>query len=146
MKKPDIEIVVGLFICVGLLCMAYTSVKLGKVELFNNDYYPLKAAFTSASGLKEDTNIEISGVRVGKVKSIVLENYQAIVTMLIKDGIEIQDDAIASVKTNGILGEKYIEILPGGSPDILDPGGIILDTEPPFDLLSVIKNFVINDD
>ena len=115
-------------------------------KLFNNDYYPLKAAFTSASGLKKDTNIEISGVRVGKVKSIALENYQAIVTMLIKNGIEVQDDAIASIKTNGILGEKYIEILPGGSPDILDPGGIMLDTEPPFDLLSVIKNFAMDDD
>ena len=146
MKKPDIELIVGLFICVGLLCMAYTSVKLGKVELFNNDYYSLKAAFTSASGLKEDTNIEISGVRVGKVKGIALENYQAVVTMLIKNGIEVQDDAIASIKTNGILGEKYIEILPGGSPDVLGPGGMILDTEPPFDLLSVIKSFVVKDD
>jgi len=135
MKKPDIEIIVGLFICVGILCMAYTSIKLGKVELFNNDYYPLRAVFTSATGLKEDTNIEISGVRVGKVTGITLENYQAIVTMLIKNGIEVQDDAIASIKTNGILGEKYIEILPGGSTDILESGGLILDTEPPFDLL-----------
>jgi phospholipid/cholesterol/gamma-HCH transport system substrate-binding protein len=146
MKKPDIEIVVGLFICIGLLCMAYTSVKLGKVELFNNDYYPLKAAFTSASGLKEDTNVEISGVRVGKVKDIKLENYQAIVTMLIQDGVEVQDDAIASIKTNGILGEKYIEILPGGSPDILGSGGMILDTEPPFDLLSLLKKFVVDNE
>lgn len=146
MKKLDMEIIVGLFICVGLLCMAYTSIKLGKVEFFDNDYYPLRASFTSASGLKEDTNIEISGVRIGKVKGIELDNYQATVTMLIRNGIEVQDDAIASIKTNGILGEKYIEILPGGSTNILNPGDLILDTEPPFDLLSALKTFVMDDE
>jgi len=146
MKKRNTEIIVGLFICMGILCMAYTSIKLGKVELFDNDYYQIKASFTSATGLKEDTNVEISGVRVGKVTGIALENYQAIVTMLIKNGIEIQDDAIASIKTNGILGEKYIDILPGGSTDLIEAGGLILDTEPPFDLLSVIKNLVIDGD
>lgn len=144
MKKFDTEIIVGLFICIGLLCMAYTSIQLGKVELFNNDYYPIKASFTSASGLKEDTNVEISGVRVGKIKNISLENYQAVVTMLLKKDIEVQDDAIASIKTNGILGEKYIEILPGASDIILDADGIIFDTEPPFDLMSLLKKFVMD--
>ena len=66
--------------------------------------------------------------------------------MLIKNDIEIQDDAIASIKTNGILGEKYVDILPGGSTDLIEAGGLIMDTEPPFDLLSVIKNLVIGDD
>lgn len=143
MRKNTTEIIVGLFISVGILCMAYTSIKLGKVELFNNDYYPIKASFTSVSGLKEDTNVEIAGVNIGKVKSIELKNYQAIVTMLIKDNIEIQDDAIASIKTNGLLGEKYIEILPGGSSEIIKPNGVMLDTEPPFDLITAIKKFAI---
>ena len=146
MRKIDTEIIVGIFVCIGIACMAYTSVKLGKIEFFNNDYYPIKASFTSVTGLKEDTNVEISGVRVGKVTDINLEDYQAIVTMLIKKGIEIQDDAIASIKTNGILGAKYIEILPGGSSEIIEPNGLILDTEPPFDLVSAIKKFAIDDD
>ncbi len=146
MKKINTEIIVGLFISIGLLCMAYTSIKLGKVDLFNNDYYPLKASFTSVSGLKEDTNVEISGVRVGKVKAIALEDYQATVTMFLKKNIKVQDDAIASIKTNGILGEKYIEILPGASDIILEPGDLIFDTEPPFDLMGIIKNFVVDDE
>ncbi len=144
MKKFDTEIIVGLFVCIGLFCMAYISVNLGKVDLFNTDFYLVEASFTSASGLKEDSNVEISGVPVGKVEKIKLEDYQAIVTMQIKNGIEIQEDAIASVKTNGILGEKYIEISPGGSDQLLGSGGVIFDTEPPFDLLSVLKKFVVD--
>ena len=146
MKKSTIEIIVGLFICVGLLCMGYISVKLGNVTLFNKDYYPLQASFTSVAGLRKDTNVEISGVQIGKVESIHLENYQAIVNLLIKNGIEIQDDAIASIKTKGILGDQYIEILPGASDEILNPGELIMDTEPPFDLLSILKNFVVDGD
>jgi len=144
MKKSTIEIIVGLFICVGLLCMGYISVKLGNVTFFNKDYYPLQASFTSVAGLRKDTHVEISGVQVGKVESIYLEDYQAIVNLLIKNGIEIQDDAIASIKTKGILGDQYIEILPGSSDEILNPGELIMDTEPPFDLLSILKNFVVD--
>ena len=145
MKKNNIEIIVGLFIFVGILCMAYTSIKLGKVEFFNNDYYPVKASFTSVSGLKENTDVEISGVKIGTVKDVELKDYQAIVTMLIKKDIKIQDDAIASIKTNGLLGEKYIEILPGGSSNMIGPNGIILDTEPPFDLITAIKKFAFDE-
>jgi len=146
MRRVDTEIIVGIFVCVGIVIMAYTSVKLGKIDLFDNDYYPVKAHFTTVTGLREDTNVEISGVRVGKVKSIELKDYQAIVTLLIKKGIEIQDDAIASIKTKGILGANYIEILPGGSSEIVGPNGLILDTEPPFDLITAIKKFAIDDD
>jgi len=145
MKRFDTEIIVGLFVFIGLLCMGYTSIKLGQVDFFDTSYYPIQADFTSATGLKKDTNIEISGVKVGKVKEIRLENYEAAVTMLIKKDIEIQDDAIASIRTKGILGEQYIEILPGASDVILKPGDNLFDTEPPFDLLSVIKKLVIDD-
>jgi len=144
MKKTNIEISVGLFIFIGLLCMGYTSIKLGNVTFFNKDYYPLQASFTSVSGLKKDTNIEIAGVQIGKVDGIHLKNYQAIVDISIKNGVEIQDDAIASIRTKGILGDQYIEILPGASDVTLKPGGMIMDTEPPFDLLSILKNFVVN--
>jgi phospholipid/cholesterol/gamma-HCH transport system substrate-binding protein len=143
MKKIDIEMIVGIFILLGLVCMTYISVKLGQVEFLDTDYYPIKATFTSATGLKIDTNIEISGVKVGKVKDIHLKDYQAVVTMLIKKDIKIQDDAIASIRTKGILGEQYIEILPGGSDVILEPGDTLFDTEPTFDLLSVIRKFTI---
>ena len=145
MKKLDIEIIVGLFVCIGLLCMAYVSIKLGQVEFFNTRYYPIKASFSSVSGLKKDTIIEISGVQIGKVENIKLENYEAVVTMLIDKNVEVQDDAIASIKTKGVLGQQYIEIQPGGSDVILEPGEALFDTEPPFDLLSALKSFVLDD-
>lgn len=143
MKKSTVEVIVGLFICVGLLCMGYISIKLGNVTFFSKDYYSLQASFTSVAGLKKDTNVEISGVQIGKVNSIHLENYQAIVDLSIKNGVEIQDDAIASIRTKGILGDQYIDILPGASDIILTSGEMIIDTEPPFDLLSILKNFVV---
>lgn len=142
MKKIDTEIVVGIFIFIGLLAMAYTSINLGQVEFFKNDYYPLKARFTTVTGLKTNTAVEIAGVKIGKVENIRLDNYQAVVTIDIKKGIKIQDDAIAAIRTRGILGEQYIEILPGGSDNILKPGDEIFDTEPPFDFLSVVKKFM----
>ncbi len=143
MKKSNVEIMVGLFVCLGLICMVYLSIHLGKVEIFGVNDYSVQAFFTSASGLKEDSNVEIAGVRVGKVEKIELEDFQAVVTLSLKEDVKIQDDAIASIKTNGILGEKYIEITPGGSENTLKAGEAIFDTEPPFDLLSVIKNIVI---
>lgn len=144
MKKTNIEIIVGVFVVLGLISMAYTSVKLGKVEFFENDYYyPIKATFTSVAGLKADTSIEISGVKIGKVKDIQLKDYQAEVVMLIRNDIKIQDDAMASICSKGILGEKYISISPGISDVILKPGDSLFDTEPSFDLLSIIKKFAL---
>jgi len=144
MKKFDIEIAVGIFIFIGILCMAYISIELGQIDFFGRGYYPLEASFSSVKGLHEDTVVEIAGVRVGRVQSIELdlETYDALVVLLIKNEIQVQDDAIASVRTKGILGEKYIEILPGGSDVILKEGELIFDTEPPLDLENVIKNFV----
>lgn len=136
------EIAVGIFIFIGILCLAYTSVQLGEIDIFQTDYYPVKAIFTSVEGLKKDTNVELSGVGIGKVTEISLDGYDVVVSMLIRDGIKLQDDAIASIRTKGLLGEKYIAIIPGGSSQLLGPGGVIMDTEPPLDIEHLIKDFV----
>ncbi len=143
MKKANIEIIVGIFVLLGLISMAYVSINLGKVDFFENGYYPIKAKFTSVTGLKTNTSIEISGVPIGKVTDIKLKDYQAEVTMLIKNGVEIQDDAIASIRSKGILGEKYISVSPGASDIILKPGDTLFDTEPSIELLSLIKKFAL---
>lgn len=142
MKKIDIEIAVGLFIFCGLICMAYISIKLGKINLLGNHYYPVNAVFSTVKGLKKDTVVEISGVEVGKVNGIKLDNYEAVVTMLIRDEIELQEDAIVSIRTKGLLGEKYVEIMPGGSDILIKPGGTLYETEPPIDLEKLIGNFI----
>jgi len=86
--------------------------------------------------------VEISGVEVGKVSDIKLIDYQAVVSMLIRDDVELQDDAIASIRTKGLMGEKYVEIMPGGSDKVIQPGDTLRETEPPIDLEKLIGNFV----
>ncbi len=147
MKKNHIEIMVGLFVLIGLLSIGYVSDKLGRVEIFTQyNHYNLNATFTSAAGLKEDVNVEISGVKVGSVKKIELKDNQALVTLSIENHIVVQEDAIASIKTKGLLGEKYISIEPGYSDVKIKPGGAIFDTEPSFDLEGVIKHLVVDDE
>lgn len=147
MRKAGIEIVVGIFIVIGLLCLAYISVKLGKVNLLGGKYYSVKAVFSSVKGLKKYTAVEIAGVEVGKVDDIKLdtENYEAVITLLIRDDVELQEDAIASIRTKGLLGEKYVEITPGGSDELVQPGGTIIETEPPIDLEKLIGSFVFGE-
>ncbi len=147
MRKVGIEIVVGIFIVIGLLCLAYISIKLGKVNLLGSKYYSVKAVFSSVKGLKKYTAVEIAGVEVGKVDDIELdtENYEAVITLLIRDDVELQEDAIASIRTKGLLGEKYVEITPGGSDELVPPGGTIIETEPPIDLEKLIGSFVFGE-
>ena len=123
MRRVGIEIAVGIFIIVGLLCLAYISIKLGKVSLSGQNYYSVKAIFSTVKGLKDDTVVEISGVEIGKVDSIRLDNYEAVTTLLIRKDIKLQEDAIASIRTKGLLGEKYVEITPGGSDEMIPPDG-----------------------
>lgn len=142
MKKFDVEIAVGIFVFFGILCLAYISIKFGKINLIGDHYYPVNAAFSTVKGLKKDTVVEISGVEVGKVDSIKLVNYEAIVKLLIRNDIELQEDAIASIRTKGLMGEKYVEITPGGSDILIESGGSLYQTEPPMDLEKLIGNFV----
>jgi phospholipid/cholesterol/gamma-HCH transport system substrate-binding protein len=142
MRRAGVEIAVGIFIIVGLLCLAYISIKLGNVNLSGKNYYSVKAIFSTVKGLKDNTVVEISGVEIGKVDSIRLDNYEAVTTLLIRKGIKLQEDAIASIRTKGLLGEKYVEITPGGSDILIPPDGTIFETEPPIDLEKLIGNIV----
>lgn len=144
MKKTGVEISVGIFIIAGLLCLAYISIYLGKVNFLGkgNNTYEITAVFSSVAGLQEDTDIKIAGVNIGKVTNIILDNYQAVVTMRIRNNIKLQDDCIASINTMGLLGDAYVEISPGGSDVIIQPGGRIRETEPPVDLKKIIGNIV----
>ena len=126
MKKYSMETIVGIFVAVGLLCVGYMAIKLGKVSFFAEDPLVLYARFSSVSGLKVGSPIEIFGIQVGNVQKIEIdpEKGMAIVQMGIKKGIKVYDDAIASIKTAGLIGDKFIKVDPGGSGDLLKPGGV----------------------
>ena len=142
MERGKLEFVVGVFVLVGILCLSYLAIKLGKLELVGGDYYELTADFSSSSGLKKGASVEIAGVEVGRVKSIELKDDQAQIVLAIQDGIPVYNDAIASIKTRGIIGEKYMGLSPGGSGDLLSKGGTIVDTESGIDLEQVISQFI----
>ena len=142
MKKFDLELAVGIFMIAGILCLGYLSVKLGRMEFFRGRGYEVHAIFSNTGGLKNGSSVVIAGVEVGRVKQIVLDDYQAKVFMILPENIKIQDDAIASIKTKGLIGEKYIGITPGGSDRIVEPGELIRETEPAVDMEQLISNYV----
>jgi phospholipid/cholesterol/gamma-HCH transport system substrate-binding protein len=142
MKRFDIELAVGLFMIAGIICLGYLSINLGRIEVLGSKGYEVYAFFSNSGGLKTGSSVVIAGVDVGRVKDITLEDYQARVVLDLQQGVIIQEDAIASIKTKGLIGEKYIEITPGGSEKIIPPGGRIRDTQPAVDLEELISNFV----
>jgi len=144
MKKASIETAVGLFVLIGILCVGYLTVKLGKMEILGKDYYCVDAQFDSVSGLKVGANVELAGVPIGKVEAIALDSKRQVarVRLKIQQSVALTDDTIASVKTAGMIGDKYIKLSPGGSDLILKSGDTIIETESALDLEELISKYV----
>ena len=145
MKKVSLDTIVGVFVLVGILCLSYLSIKLGKVELLGGEYYRVAAVFDSVSGLKPGASVEIAGVDVGSVEKISLDAKQqgrARVVLKMRDSVALQDDVIASVRTRGIIGDKYILLRPGGSEARIRPGGTIRETESAVDLEDLLSKYI----
>jgi len=146
MKKYSLETIVGIFVVIGLLCIGYMTIKLGKIPIFSGDYYFLYARFISVSGLRVDSPVEINGIEVGRVEQLNIDQDKqiAMVKLRIEKGIKVYEDAIASIKTSGLIGDKLIKIDPGGG-DILKPGGTITETNSPIDVEDIISKYVFGD-
>jgi len=142
MRKSGVETAVGLFLVVGILCLAYLSIRLGKLELVGGDDVPVTAEFSTVAGLKKGANVEIAGVEVGKIDSIDIRDYKAVVRMRVRRGLRLQEDTIASVRTRGLIGDKYINLSPGASDRLIPPGGKIRETESAVDLEGLIGQFI----
>jgi len=142
MKKFDLELAVGVFMIIGIICLGYLSIKLGKMEVFGDKGYEIQAIFSNSGGLKPGSSVVIAGVEVGRVKRIALDDYQAKVVLNIPLNVKIQEDAIASIKTKGLIGEKFVEITPGGADELIEPGGRIRDTQSAIDFEELISNYV----
>jgi len=144
MKKINFDAIVGLFVLVGFLAFVYMSLQLGEFSVFAMEKtYSVRANFGNVSGLKRGALIEMAGVNVGKVSNISLgENDQAQVQLQINNGVKLTDDAIASIKTQGIIGDKYIKISQGGSEELLVDGGVISETESAVDLEELVSKYI----
>jgi phospholipid/cholesterol/gamma-HCH transport system substrate-binding protein len=139
------EIVVGLFVLVGVVCLGYLAIKLGKLEVLGNSGYSVYADFPTVAGLKPGDPVEIAGVRVGRVEAISLADDRARLSLRIEDNVRLQEDVIASVRARGLIGDKFVLITPGASDKIIGPGGRIRETDSPPDIPDLIGRFVGGD-
>jgi phospholipid/cholesterol/gamma-HCH transport system substrate-binding protein len=143
MKKYNLEITVGFFLLLGILSLAYISINLGKLEIIGKEGYTVYAEFEKAGGIKPKAVVEIAGVEVGTVKSVsITGDYRARVELSIDQNIRLQEDAIASIKTKGLIGEQYVQISPGGSDKLIANGGKLRETESAIDIEELISQYV----
>jgi len=144
MQKNSIEMAVGIFMLIGIACVGYLTIQLGKMQWLGDNFYALDARFKSAAGVKTGSQIEIAGVQVGQVGSIQFDpkRQMALVQLKIQKNIVLTDDVIASVKTSGLIGDRYIKLTPGGSDLVLKPGDQITDTESAIDFEELISKYV----
>lgn len=147
MKKYSNETIAGIFVVIGLICLGYMTVQLGNVSIFGEDSYSLYARFTSVSGLRVGNPVEMLGMEIGKVSRFKMDQEEqlAAVELKIKNGIKIYDDAIASIKTAGLIGDKYVSIDAGGGGDLLKQGDTIIETEAPADIGDLISKYAFGD-
>ena len=145
MNHSRTDVVVGLFVLVGLICLGYLAIRLGKLELFASQGYVVFGDFASVAGLKLGDPVEIAGVRVGRVEGISLADDKARLTLRLSDGIKLQEDVIASVRARGLIGDKFVLVSPGASDKIIPPGGKIRETDSPPDIPDLIGKIVGGD-
>jgi phospholipid/cholesterol/gamma-HCH transport system substrate-binding protein len=147
MQKYSKETLVGIFVLVGLACIGYMTVKLGDVSLFQDDTYPLTARFSKVTGLRNGSIVNMLGLEIGRVGKLTIdqEKQQAVAELRIQNGIKIYDDAIASIKTEGIIGDRYVSVDPGGGGTLLKGGDAIVETEAPADLMDLVSKYAFGD-
>ena len=144
MKKMTLEMIVGLFLLAGFVSFAWISIKMGDIRMFSDETYPVTARFTSISGLKEGASIELAGVKVGKVSGIELDgdDYEAVVHLDISESVQLTDDSIASIRTAGIIGDRFIKLTPGGSDTYLEAGDEIDETESSISIEELVSKYI----
>jgi phospholipid/cholesterol/gamma-HCH transport system substrate-binding protein len=139
------EVIVGFFVLVGIACLGYLAIKLGKLEVLGSSGYSVYADFPSVAGLKLGDPVEIAGVKVGRVDQMGLAEDRARLHLRIQDDVKLQEDVIASVRARGLIGDKFVLISPGASDKIIPPGGRIRETESPPDIPDLIGKIVGGD-
>ena len=145
MNQTRTEILVGVFVLVGMISLGYLAIRLGKLDLMGNTGYLVYADFASVAGLKLGDSVEIAGVKVGRVESVSLAEDMARLGIRIEPQVALQEDAIASVRARGLIGDKFVLISLGASDKLLRQGDKIRETESPPDLAELIGKYMSGD-
>ncbi len=144
-RSFTVEFWVGIFTAFGVGCFAYLAINIAGIRISDSGLYKVQAEFDSVSGLKVGAPVEIAGVEVGEVTEILLNPKNptaALVSMQIKDAVQLRDDDIAAIRTKGIIGDRYVKLVPGGSTSYLKNGGKIGDTESAMEFEEIIGKFI----
>ncbi|MBF0377916.1 MAG: outer membrane lipid asymmetry maintenance protein MlaD [Desulfamplus sp.] len=144
MKRGMVEFYVGIFMIIGIACSSYLIIELGGARVITTNDYRLYAYFSSVAGLKKGAGVEMAGVEIGNVVSITLdtERLLAKVELGIHENIKLAEDVMASVKTSGVIGDKYINLSPGGSETMLESGETIFNTESAIDIEALVSKYI----
>ena len=147
MRKFAMETTVGIFVLCGLVLIGYMTVKLGHVTFFGDDSYSLYAKFTSVSGLRVGNPVKMLGMEIGRVENLSIDqkDMKAVVEIRVKNSIKVYDDAIAAIKTEGLIGDRYLSIDPGGGGVLLAAGATIIETQPAVEISDLIGKYAFGD-
>lgn len=140
MAKGITEAKVGGLVLIALVILGFMFYKLGGFDIGKANGYEVKAIFDSAAGLREEGQVQIAGINVGAIKTIALEGKRARLTMAIIPEVKLPIDSMAVIRTQGVLGDKYVEIIPGslGLP-VIEAGGQIAKTGTPTDVDKILN-------
>lgn len=140
MKQSKLELLVGAFVLLGLAAVIYLTVKLGSGSLVGADNYLIEARFDNTNGLNVGSSVHVAGVPVGRVESIKVDpkDFSAIVSLSVLSTLHLPTDSMASIKTTGLIGDKYVSLSPGAEIESLKPGERITMTESSVDIESLI--------
>jgi len=143
-----LEIVVGMFVALGIAALFMLAMKVSNLSTLGNDEgYTVKARFDNIGGLKVKSPVSVGGVRIGQVIAIDFDQklYEAVVTMLInRDYNRMPDDTTASIFTAGLLGEQYVSLEPGADETYLKDGDVIKLTQSAVVMEQVIGQFLFS--
>lgn len=133
--KSGVEIKVGIFVLVACAILVYMTMKVSTGVFMPRDTYEVDVFFENVTGLKTNSPVEIAGIEVGLVRAIGLDGNRARVSLLLYPNVKIKADAAATIRTRGVLGDKFVEIAPGSDPfPLIGDGGRIVHGETPADL------------
>lgn len=139
------EITVGIFVFLGIMAMAWMAIKLGQVGGLGSSGYNVSATFDDAGGLRAGADVMLAGVSIGRVASVQLyEQDQALLQLEIQQGTELTTDAIAAVRTKGIIGERYVRISQGANDKIIKDHGEIEETESAINIEDLISKYIFS--
>jgi phospholipid/cholesterol/gamma-HCH transport system substrate-binding protein len=140
MKNTKLELSVGFFMLLGIAAISYLAIQVGTGSLISGDTYLIESRFTNAGGLHAGSSVMLAGVTVGRVEGVRIEpsDYSAIVTLRVLSLLRLPTDSMASIKTTGLIGDKFVSLAPGADETYMKSGMRITLTESAMDLESLI--------